>query len=457
MIAAWMLLATLGSGLLALAAILIERAARALRRPTRFVWLGAIAVALSLSTHQLLLVIDSASRREVASRSDIAGPTSIATTVGSVTTSSAGHAARAGLIVDVVSVPRWLSALDMPLMVLWFAGSTIWAAILAVSAGRLRRQSRSWRDAMIEGSAIQVSEEVGPALFGITQYRIVVPEWALRLDATQQRMILEHEQEHARVGDPALLLTGAVLVLLQPWNPVVWLLYRRLRFAIEADCDARVLVRAADVRAYGELLLDVGARAPNRLAPIVALSEAHSILERRISLMTRSPIARPGLRSAAALAAAGILFFAACQVPRPVASPTPPSTNGSPRLTTASGAESRISGTAAADSGRAIVKLTSLGLDGVGFPLTVLVFADGPARVGIGTAAPGALTDTLHLSSLPAMTMDVTEADVHLRLVGVGRMSVSGDVTGGRASHFSATAQEIIVLKGGVGVRTRGM
>jgi hypothetical protein len=34
---------------------------------------------------------------------------------------------------------------------------------------------------------------------------------------------------------------------------------------------------------------------------------------------------------------------------------------------------------------------------------------------------------------------------------------VFADVTGGRAPHFSATAQEIIVLEGGVGVRTRGL
>jgi len=89
--------------------------------------------------------------------------------------------------------------------------------------------------------------------------------------------------------------------------------------------------------------------------------------------------------------------------------------------------------------------------------VTVLVFAGGPARVGVGTAAPSPLTDTLRLASLPAMTMDVTDGDVHLRLVGPGRMSVGADVTGGLATHFSATAQEIIVLKGGTGVRTRGL
>jgi TonB family protein len=60
---------------------------------------------------------------------------------------------------------------------------------------------------------------------------------------------------------------------------------RRLREAIELDCDARVLRRAPDARQYGALLLEVGRR---RAAPVlgVALAEPVSLLERRIRQIT---------------------------------------------------------------------------------------------------------------------------------------------------------------------------
>jgi len=64
------------------------------------------------------------------------------------------------------------------------------------------------------------------------------------------------------------------------------------------------------------------------------------------------------------------------------------------------------------------------------------------------------LTDTLRLSSLPAITADVSEADVHIRLLTPGRMRLGAEVTGGRALRFTATGRHVVVLKGGVGADT---
>ena len=103
----------------------------------------------------------------------------------------------------------------------------------------------------------------------------------------------------------------------------------------------------------------------------------------------------------------------------------------------------------------AIVRLTTLGLEK---PTTdsiqVLVWTTGSARVGIGAADPTALTDTLRLSSLSAITADVSEGDVHVRLLTPGRMRLGGDVSGGRVVRFTATGRHIVVLKGGVGADT---
>jgi hypothetical protein len=52
------------------------------------------------------------------------------------------------------------------------------------------------------------------------------------------------------------------------------------------------------------------------------------------------------------------------------------------------------------------------------------------------------------------MTLDVTEGDVHVQLVGWGKLNVGGAVTGGPATHLSANGRHVVVLKGGIGVRS---
>jgi hypothetical protein len=113
-------------------------------------------------------------------------------------------------------------------------------------------------------------------------------------------------------------------------------------------------------------------------------------------------------------------------------------------------------GTTATHQHRAvIVRLSNAGIDGVtSDSVRVIVYASGPARVGVGGAEPTPLTDTLRLSSLPAITADVSEGDVHVRLLTPGRMRLSAEVSGGRAIRFTATGRHVVVLKGGTGADT---
>jgi len=102
-----------------------------------------------------------------------------------------------------------------------------------------------------------------------------------------------------------------------------------------------------------------------------------------------------------------------------------------------------------------IVRINNAGVDPVSSDsIRVIVYSAVPARVGIGDAEPKLLTDTLRLSSLPAITADVSEADVHIRLLTPGRMRLGAEVTGGRALRFTATGRHVVVLKGGVGADT---
>jgi hypothetical protein len=106
------------------------------------------------------------------------------------------------------------------------------------------------------------------------------------------------------------------------------------------------------------------------------------------------------------------------------------------------------------ERGRAVVHITAVGLDSIpdARAVRVLVYAARRARVGVGTDAPAPLTDTLRLDRLPAITADVTDADVHLELVSPGRMRIDGEVTGGAATRIAATGRHLVLLKGGVGV-----
>ena len=84
----------------------------------------------------------------------------------------------------------------------------------------------------------------------------------------------------------------------------------------------------------------------------------------------------------------------------------------------------------------------------------VIIYTTGSARVGVGSADPTPVADTLRLSSLTSITANVTDGDVHIRLLSPGRMRLAADVSGGRALRFTATGRHVVVLKGGVGADT---
>lgn len=318
MIAAWMVYGALVAAVVGAAAFAIEYALRALRRPVRFLWIGALIVTVFLPCIQFLAVSAGAPVAISVPPSSHAQASTPSSAASRPQRDLAPPAAQPPLrFPRAVAVPSALSKLDSPLLGLSLAASMLWAAILLVSAARLRRQKAAWQAATIDGMPVYVSHDVGPALFGIARYSIVVPAWVLSLDDDRRQLILAHEREHARAADPVVLAAGALLVLLQPWNPGVWLMFRRLRFGIELDCDARVLARTPDVRSYGELLLEVGDRTLAGAVPIAALSEPHSLLERRISIMTSIPPSRPLLRGLASLTGGALLAIGACGIPRP--------------------------------------------------------------------------------------------------------------------------------------------
>jgi beta-lactamase regulating signal transducer with metallopeptidase domain len=97
------------------------------------------------------------------------------------------------------------------------------------------------------------------------------------------RLVVLHEEEHLRGGDARLLAAALFFVVVTPWNPATWWQLRRLRMAMEMDCDRRVLRREPDCEQYGNSLLSVAAKASGVSLGLAAFTERSLSLKRRIS------------------------------------------------------------------------------------------------------------------------------------------------------------------------------
>ena len=220
---------------------------------------------------------------------------------------------------------RSFSLGDLDVALAWAWGLSAAALLFSFGAAALRLAAsrRDWRNATVDGRAVLVSDNIGPAVAGLWRPRVVLPEWALLLGDHERRLMLAHEDEHIRARDPSLLAAAAALLLLAPWNLMLWWQVRRLRLAVEMDCDARVLAHDGDAPAYGELLLRVVQRRARLPLGAPALGEPVSFLGRRIRRMVT---ALPRWRWAGA-AAGGLIavaaVIAACEAPWPVGPQAP--------------------------------------------------------------------------------------------------------------------------------------
>ena len=324
MIALWLLYA-LAIGLLAsLAAAALERLLRLWRLPLRGVWAAAVLVTL-LAPLVVRLAPAPAAGVVVGPVTAVGLDPAAADAPAVLGPLDRLLAARDALLRAADGLARRLAPLDRPLLAAWAAASALLLLALGRSMVQLRRRRRRWERRVVDGHEVLVAPDTGPAVVGGGPIRVVLPGWALELDRPLRAMVLRHETEHLRAGDPQLLLAGVLALAATPWNAALWWQLGRLRLAVELDCDRRVLAAHGDVERYGLLLMAVGQRAGGLLRLATpALSERTRDLERRITAMTTRP-PRRRLHQAVALAAVVALgTAAACMVPSPnqVAGPT---------------------------------------------------------------------------------------------------------------------------------------
>ena len=200
----------------------------------------------------------------------------------------------------------------------WLAASAVFALWLVATQRRLRRRLRACPTRIVSGEPVLVSSAFGPAVVGVVRPRIVLPEWVLGVGEHDRGIIVAHEAEHRQAHDPLLAFLALIVVAALPWNLALWWQLRRLRLAIEIDCDRRVVSRHGhDPRAYGMLLLTTRERA-SRLAPALAMAMTpmRSGLGRRVEALVDGRPRSTVLRLSA-LAAAFVLAACVASAPAP--------------------------------------------------------------------------------------------------------------------------------------------
>jgi hypothetical protein len=312
--ALWMGYALLVGGLVAVAAVAGEWVLRARGRPGRFAWVAAMAVSVALP---VLALVRPARTAPVPGHAIDVTPLPLA---------FLAHGLGA-----IPRVPPFLDRLEPWILGLWMLATVLLGAGLIGGLVRLSLRARQWPSARSGHSELLLSDGFGPALLGFGRPRVVVPRWALGLAPEQLRLVLLHEEEHRRAGDAPTLLAAALAVVAAPWNLAFWWQLRRLRAAVELDCDTRVLRRGASPAAYGALLLELGSHVPGlplSVLPVAALSNPPSLLERRLRMIV-GEVKRHGRAKALAAAGSAVLAVAlACEAPAPTGLRAPPDDDG---------------------------------------------------------------------------------------------------------------------------------
>ncbi|CAN5804533.1 hypothetical protein BH23GEM6_BH23GEM6_19850 [soil metagenome] len=312
MILSWMLYSGVIALLLGLAAASLEAVIRQRGWPVRALWLGALAGSVVLPLLAAILPRQAAQSSTPASAAP-PGPSLMV------------EQTSPGWWEPVQVLPVVASRFDLNpwLLGAWALASAAVAAGILISHAMLRRRRWGWYYRSLDGRGVWISRDIGPAVVGLFPGQIVLPEWVLERGAEERALVLAHEEEHLRAGDP-LLLFGAMMALAAlPWNLVLWWQWGRLRQAVEIDCDLRVLARGMNPRAYSRLLVKVTERGRPHLLTVAAISEPASFLERRIRLMLTSRSRWWATRAVGATLLSGALVLAACQVDGPDQSPFP--------------------------------------------------------------------------------------------------------------------------------------
>ncbi len=268
--------------LLGVAGLLVERALPT-GAPRRWIWCVAIAGTM------LVPPFYRASHHAV-----VGGPTVHSHGSGSQASWLERTADFNPLIVDVWQVMTVL-------LIAWVLFEICRVALL------VRRARRGQREQIVDGVPVVMTDAIGPATVGVFRSRVLLPRWVAGLPPTERQYVVRHEDEHRRANDARMLFLASLPLIVMPWNLALWWQVRRLRLAVEMDCDRRVVRALGDHQAYAALLFKVAVAAQPgpRLQPAFL---GAGMLERRLRALVVPPRMSMALRVALPVIAIALLI-----------------------------------------------------------------------------------------------------------------------------------------------------
>jgi beta-lactamase regulating signal transducer with metallopeptidase domain len=208
------------------------------------------------------------------------------------------------------------------------AVSALFLGRLALAVWRLGRlyagslaAPQAWQEIFEElkgrlEARLGISSEVAvPVTFGWRRPVVLLPEAARGWEEAQLREALLHELAHVRRHDWALQMIGRAARALHWFDPLVWLLSRRLLLEAELACDDQVLRAGAGPADYAGRLVALAREARSasrRPAEALAFARPSGLASRVASIL--DPCRRrgaPGRLAVAGTALAALIFLLA--------------------------------------------------------------------------------------------------------------------------------------------------
>lgn len=307
---AWMLWAIAITALLGAAAHLLESVLRGRERPGRWAWATAMVGAIAVQAWALLVENRQAASVPARGLSEV----------------PVDEALLDWSNVLAVQMPSVLERVDTYGGALWLMASLVLLVGLIGGFCRLNRRARAWPRHHVAGHDVLISENFGPALLGIRSPRIVLPRSLLVQGHDAVALVCLHEAEHRDARDTWLLAGAAFTVAVLPWNAALWWQLKRLRAAIELDCDNRVVASGVPLSRYARLLLDLGAGGEQLSVAIPAFVQPLTLLERRLTMLINGARRQGPMATLSSIAAVVLLGIAACETTAPAFGPEAPIT-----------------------------------------------------------------------------------------------------------------------------------
>jgi beta-lactamase regulating signal transducer with metallopeptidase domain len=164
---------------------------------------------------------------------------------------------------------------------------------------------------------LRAERSVMPMTWGVLEPVILLPPDAAEWSVARRRTVLAHELAHVQRRDALTQWTGHIALVVQWFNPLVWLATRRLCEERERACDDAVLTLGAEPVEYAEHLLDIVRTLGTATGPAPVMSMARrsrfegrllAVLDRQVR---RGPAGAGKTVLAAAIALSALLPLAA--------------------------------------------------------------------------------------------------------------------------------------------------